>query len=251
MFVAQRSLIFPAPASEASLPAKFQRIELRTRDGLTLAAAYRPAAAGYPTVVFFHGNGDNWLGAAGATAAFAKAGYGVLLPEYRGYAGNPGKPSEAGLYADGRAAIAALEEQGTTPAQLVIIGNSVGSGVATQMAVEFHPAALILVSPFASLPEVVSEKLPWLPASLLVRDRFANVEKLADFTGPVLLLHGTADRLIPSRHSEALAQADPHARLILVSGAGHELAYRTDAQQMELGWLERIPGFAKPRASGT
>ncbi len=240
LFVFQRSLIFPAPQNARAVPDGFERVELLTADQLRLAAAYRPARDGRPTIVFFHGNGDSWSGAALATEALADAGFGLMLPEYRGYAGNPGSPSEQGLYRDGRAAIEWLESRGISPEETVIIGNSVGSGVAVQMAVEFHPAALILVSPFSSLPDVVAEKLPWLPTSLLLRDKFANKEKIGDFSGPILLLHGMADELIPAHHARNLAKEHPDAELKMLANAGHELAYRRAAQEIERDWLNKV-----------
>ena len=98
VYFTQRSLIFPAPENFSEVPAGYEQISLRTSDGLDLAAINRRAAPGMPTLVFFHGNGDSWAGSAAATAALAQAGYGVLVPEYRGYGSNPGQPSEAGLY---------------------------------------------------------------------------------------------------------------------------------------------------------
>ncbi len=240
LFVVQRSLIFPAPQHAPPVPGGFERVELRTADQLRLVAAYRPARDGRPTIVFFHGNGDSWSGAALATEALAEAGFGLMLPEYRGYAGNPGSPSEQGLYHDGRAAIEWLDGRGISPEELVIIGNSVGSGVAMQMALEYRPAALVLVSPFSSLPDVVAEKLPWLPTSLLLRDKFANKEKIGDFSGPVLLLHGTADDLIPAHHSRDLAKGHPQADLRILADAGHELAYRRAAQEIQRDWLNKV-----------
>jgi fermentation-respiration switch protein FrsA (DUF1100 family) len=238
LFFAQRSLVFPAPTEQAALPQGFERVALHTADGLTLAAAYRPAHEGRPTLVFFHGNADDWQGAASATAGLVAQGYGALLPDYRGYSGNPGSPDEQGLYEDGRAALGWLEAQGIPSARLVIIGNSIGSGVAVQMAIEQEPAALVLVSPLASVPLAVSDKLPFLPASLLVRDRFDNLAKIGRIEAPVLLLHGTADAVIPSSHSQRLAEANPGARLVLAEGSGHELAYRPAAQAVEREWLE-------------
>ena len=91
--------------------------------------------------VYFHGNGGTLAGSTQATRALVEAGFGVLLPAYRGYEDNEGAPSEEGLYTDGRAAIAFLRDQGVEPGRIVIIGNSIGTGPATQMATEIGPAA--------------------------------------------------------------------------------------------------------------
>ncbi|MEQ1510881.1 MAG: alpha/beta fold hydrolase [Sphingopyxis sp.] len=237
IWFAQRSILFPAPQQAVPLPTGYTQVQLHTSDGLSLKAAYRRAEQGKPTIIFFHGNGDNWFGAAIATEAFAANGYGIFLPEYRGYAGNPGAPSEDGLYRDGRAALDWLREQGIEHRNLVIVGNSIGSGVATQMALESDPAALVLISPFASLPVLMNEKISLVPIGLLLRDRFENETKLPEIRGPTLLLHGTGDTLIPAMHAQRLKRAHPAADLVLVQGAGHELAYIPLTQQRIIQWL--------------
>lgn len=237
MFVAQRSLIFPAPKAFPAVPTGYQRVTFRTADGLDLAGVWRAPRPGRPVVLFFHGNGDSWSGGASAMAGLAEAGYGVFLPEYRGYGGNPGKPTEQGLYLDGRAALAWLKAKGFASEKVLLVGNSIGGGTATQLAVESTPAALILVSPFSSLPNVVAEKFPWIPVRLLIRDQFDNAAKIDRVAAPILILHGTADGLIPHSHSERLARTNPRASLVLVPGVGHELAYGPQAQLAELDWL--------------
>lgn len=237
LYFAQRSLIFPAPQHFAEMPAGYRQVSFSTADQLSLKAAWRPPAPGKPVVLFLHGNGDNWAGAASANRLLAESGYCVLLAEYRGYGENPGEPSEPGLNADARAALGWLEAQGFAAERIAVIGNSIGSGPATQLARETRVGALVLVSPFASLPDLVAEKFPWLPARWLVRDRFDNSAKLGAVSSPVLLLHGQADTLIPDAHSRRLAAAAPDARLVLVPGLGHELAYEEAAQRIALEWL--------------
>lgn len=239
IYAAQRSLIYPAPAEFAELPPGYDRITFDSADGLTLAAAWRPPAPGKPTVLFFHGNGDSWAGGAQAMRALADTGYGVLLPEYRGYGTNPGQPGEQAFYRDGHAALDWLGGRGVRADRVVLVGNSIGSGTATQLAADTPAAALILISPFASLPDLVAEKFPWLPGRWLVRDRFDNAAKLRRVTSPVLLLHGMADTMIPPAHARRLARAQPRARLVLVPGADHDLAYLPQAQRAEAAWLEQ------------
>ena len=239
VFAFQRSLIYPAPAQIAPLPAGYQEVELRTADGLTLKAAYRAAANEKPTVVFFHGNGDSWDGGSVATAQYAAKGYGVLMPEYRGYGGNPGSPNEAGLYADGRAALAFLKAHHVGEDKIVLIGNSLGSGVATQMAMEIRPAALVLISAFTALPDVAASHYPWLPDRLLVRDRYDNTDKIGRVEAPALILHGEKDQIVPFDNAGKLKSAARNAKLIPFADAGHELAYSPVAQEAVCDWLKR------------
>lgn len=242
-FLVQRKLIFPAPGSQAPLPSGFEAVSYRTDDGISLKAGYRPAVGDKPTVVFFHGNGDNWRGAGVATARLAAAGYGVLLPEYRGYAGSPGSPSEAGLYSDGRAALGWLSRQGIAPSRLAIVGNSIGSGVAVELATEIHPAALVLISPFATLPDVAAHHIPWLPTRLLMRDRFDNLAKIGGVNAPILIMHGRSDKTIPFDHAERLLREAPHAQLVPFADAGHQLGYSDEAGDAEVEWLNGIFGL--------
>ena len=240
LYFTQRSMIYPAPQPSAVVPDGYRRIVLKTADGLTLAALYRPPDPGKRVLVFFHGNGDGWDGAAKANHLLAEAGYGVLLAEYRGYGANPGQPGEAGFYADGRAALGWLSAAGVQPSQIVLIGNSIGSGTAVQLATEFRPAGLIIVSGFTSLPDVIANELRWLPGRWLVHDSYDNRAKLGQVTAPVLILHGAADQMVPQEQARSLQAANPRARLIVVPGLGHELAYQPAAQQIELDWLAQL-----------
>ena len=238
--LAQRYFIYPAPRGEGFVPPGFEEIAYGTADGLELSAGYKRAVGGMPTILYFHGNGADWQSSVVATDRLTPAGYGVLAAEYRGYRGNPGRPSEDGLYEDGRAALGWLEQRGVEPNDVVLVGNSIGGGVATQLATEIDPRALVLISPFASLPQVASEKLWWLPVRLLLRDTYDNEAKLAALRVPILILHGDADDLIPDHHARQLAAANPAARLAIYPGVGHDLAWHDAAERKVLEFLESI-----------
>lgn len=240
LYTQQRRLLFPAPTDyPRAAPAGFRLVHTGTDDGLRLAAFYRPAEAGQKTILFFHGNGDNMSGAIEATRGPAAAGHGLMLVEYRGYGGNPGLPGEAGFYLDGEAAMRWLGAAGVEPADIVVVGNSIGSGPATEMAVRHRVAALILISGFADLPSVVQGQIPIIPR-WLVRDRFDNAGKLARVAAPIFLLHGDADTLVKSDNLDRLRRAAPDATARLVAGAGHELAYTASAQAILTGWAEGL-----------
>lgn len=243
LFLAQRRMIYPAPAVRMLRPADgYTDVLLHTADGLALKAAYRAGRAGQPTLIFFHGNGDNLEGARTACRMLEPSGVGLLLVEYRGYGDNPGSPSEQGLYLDGRAALDWLMQRGIEERRIVLIGTSLGSGVATQLAVERPVGGLVLISAFTSLPDVAAQHLRYVPARLLVRDRYDNLSKMgAVQTDHVLVLHGWDDVLIPADHGEALARAKPGSTFTLVPGTGHELAYLPQAQATVASWLARLP----------
>ena len=236
----QGRLLYPAPRAIGPTTGGFEEISYRTEDGLNLRAGYRAAEPGKPTLLYFHGNGADWVSSVVATDRLVPRGYGVLAAEYRGYRGNPGTPSEAGLYRDGRAALRYLSAKGVGEDEIVIVGNSIGSGVAVQMAREANPVALVLISPFASLSELVGEKFRWLPTGLLLRDRYENAAKLVGVRSEILILHGDADSLIPRVHAERLAAANPRAQLEIFEGAGHDLAWHEQAEESVLRFLREL-----------
>ena len=230
-WLTQGRLIYPAPPARAEVPAGFERISYRTDDGLDLVAGYRSARGDMPTLLFFHGNGADWQSTAYVTDRLAAAGYGVLAAEYRGYGGNPGSPGERGLYADGHAAWRYLRGRGVDPADIVLVGNSLGSGVATQLASDVDAAALVLVSPFDSLEETAARQLRWAPVRLLLRDRYDNAGKLSALGMPVLILHGEEDALISVDQARALATRNPAAELVTHPDWGHDLVGNPRVQE--------------------
>lgn len=240
LFFAQRNLIYPAPQERHAPAPGFADVTLQTADDLALKAHWRAPDAGRPAIVFFHGNGGSLAGARFETQTYAARGYGVLLVEYRGYGGNPGTPSEDGFYQDGRAAMAFLADQGIAPEQTVIVGHSLGTGTATQMARESAPAALVLLAPFTSLPDAAGAAMPLVPASLLVRDQFENLAKVPSLRMPILILHGTADTVVPFALGERLAKAAPTATFRPVAGAEHMISRDGGLQAAQIAWLSAL-----------
>jgi len=147
-------------------------------------------------------------------------GYGVLLPDYRGYGGSSGSPSEAGLYLDGDACMAWLRKRGN--GMPVIVGSSIGCGVAVEMARRHTPAALILQSGYSSMAAVGGAAYPYLPAGLLLKDRFDNLAKIRALDCPLLCLHGDDDRIIPIQLGRRLYQAANQPKhWVTLQGSGH------------------------------
>jgi uncharacterized protein len=267
----QRRLIYlPAPRAvppaAAVLPGA-EEVSFPTEDGLRLDGWFvPPAGAGRPgrherrapAVLVCNGNGGNRSLRAPLAAALARAGLAVLLFDYRGYAANPGRPTEHGLAADARAAAAYLAARPEVdPARLVYFGESLGAAVALRLAVERPPAALVLRSPFASLAEVGRRHYPWLPVSLLLADRFDAAAVAGRLAAPLLVVAGGHDRIVPPGHSRRLFDAAPQPkRFVLLPGADHndpELLAGPRLLEEVLGFLEGVPGLGPPaggRVSG-
>ncbi|HXC89424.1 MAG TPA: alpha/beta fold hydrolase [Stellaceae bacterium] len=244
LFFLQRRLLYhpgsirPALADLAVLGVR--EIELTTEDGLTLFSWYLPPRAGRPVIAYFHGNGGHVGYRAERLRRFAREGYGVLLAEYRGYAGNPGLPCEDGLFADGEAALDFLADAGIDPAEIVVWGESLGSGVAVYLAARHKVAAVILEAPYTSVAAAAQRHYPFVPAALLVRDRFDSLSRVGRVTAPLLVLHGERDMVVPARHGRALLAAATAPKEGWFSPeASHENLARFGALEAAIAFIDR------------
>ena len=230
MYMLQRSVMYfpartlPTPA-QAGVP-DMDVVTLSTDDGLELKAWFRPPEGSgettRPTVVYFHGNGGG-IAIRGARARpYLDRGFGMLLVEYRGYSENPGSPNEEGLYADGRAALAFVQSEGLSLDRIVLLGESLGSGVAVQLATEFDIGALVLEAPFTSTVDVAAGAYWFLPVRWLLKDRFDSISKIGRVRAPVLMVHGERDRIVPTRLGRRLfAAANDPKEAVYLPQAGH------------------------------
>lgn len=249
----QRSLIYlpdrsPLDADRLAGPG-WRTIETNTADGLELRHLYRPGRADAgPLLLAFHGNGGHAGHRVEKFEEMLGPERGVLLAEYRGYGGNPGRPSEAGLLADARSLLDWMAEEGLSPAGVVLYGESLGSGVATALAAETAAAGrpfagLILESPFDALAAVAQHHYWYLPARPLVRDRFDSAARIGAVEAPLLVLHAEADRVVPLRFGERLfaAAAEPKRFVRIGDGARHNDLYHLPAfRQAVRAFLEEL-----------
>jgi len=165
------------------------------------------------------------------------------MAEYRGYGGNPGTPSEAGFFTDGRAALAFLDREGVAPNRLVLYGESLGSGVAVALAVEHDIAALVLEAPPTSVAEVAQCHFPYVPASRMVIDRFDSLSRIGRVKAPILVLHGERDRVVPVRYGRALLAAAPEPKEgWFAPEAGHEDLARYGSLDVVVAFIDRHLG---------
>ncbi len=171
-----------------------QIIKITLADGLTLNAWYKPSVAHKPVILYLHGNAGHIGYRMYLTRQFLSAGFGVLLLEYRGYGGNPGKPTESGLYEDGRAAMRFLQHEQQHP-PIVLYGESLGTGVATQLATEFPSCALVLQSPYTSLTALARYHYPLLPIPII--DKYDSLSRMKQIHVPILMLQGKLDEVVP------------------------------------------------------
>jgi fermentation-respiration switch protein FrsA (DUF1100 family) len=226
LFLAQRHLVFdpsnraPSPVEAGFAAALVQ--PLTAADGTRIHLWYAPGRPGQPTVLYFQGKGGEIADRPKRWAAYRAAGLGVAFLSYRGYGGSEGAPFETGLHQDADAAYAWLIEEGIPAHRIVVIGESLGTGVATRLAADREVGALILEAPYTSLADLAAQRYPWLPARHLIRDPFPSLDRIARVTEPLLILHGTADSRVPFGMGQALYAAAPGPkRLIPMPGTGH------------------------------
>jgi len=217
-----------------------REVVLTTSDGLSLFSWYLPPGSGRPVIAYFHGNGGHIGYRTERLRRFARDGYGVLLAEYRGYAGNPGTPCETGLYTDAQAAIDFLDHQAIASNRIVLWGESLGSGLAVYLAARHAVAGVILEAPFTSIAAAARHRYPFVPAGRLVRDRFDSLSRIAQVKAPLLILHGERDMIVPVRHGRALlAAASAPKEGWFSPGGGHQNLAQFGALDAAIAFIER------------
>jgi pimeloyl-ACP methyl ester carboxylesterase len=235
LWAGQRALIYLPDRSAVPAAASFfpggRDLTLRTEDGLDLGAWLIPPAdprtARGITVLVAQGNGGNRAGRVPLASALAEKGFSVLLFDYRGYGGNPGSPTEEGLALDVKAARAAVTEP------VIYFGESLGAAVVTRLAAADPPMGMVLRSPFSDLAAAGASNYPFLPVSLLLRDRFPVVSTISGITVPMVVIYGSADSIVPAQQSrEVAAAAGGPCELIEIPGADHNDARLVDGPRV-------------------
>ncbi len=223
LYFCQRSLLyFPStetPNRSSYHALSMEKVSFKTKDGITLSAWYKKAAPNKATIIYFHGNAGHWGHRFSYVKNYLDQGYGVLIFSYRGYGGNLGSPTEQGLYLDGQAANDYLASKNIRC--LVYYGESLGSGVAIELATQNSVNGIILQSPYTSIKALANHHYPWSP--LEPWDKFNSLSKIAQINkSNLLILHGKQDKLIPYRHSiELYKKANGDKQLKLYPNTNH------------------------------
>lgn len=182
-------------------------LRIPTPDGHTLVAWYTMAVPGQPTVLYFHGNAGYIELRNERLTELKSRGYGVLMPNMRGYGGSTGRPSEPTAIADAKLIYRCLRNSGVAANDIIIFGESLGTGIATQLAASRNVAGLVLDSPFTAMADVAARAYPWLPVRRMLWDQFETVHHIRRVTVPLLIVHGEADRLVPVEMGRAVFEA--------------------------------------------
>jgi fermentation-respiration switch protein FrsA (DUF1100 family) len=231
LLVFEKHLIyFPTRAHEVTpegLGLASEEVELRAEDGVRLHGWFLPVKGSRLTVLVCHGNAGNVSHRLDRVLLMqSRLNVDTLLFDYRGYGKSEGSPDEQGTYRDARAAYRWLVAHGHGPERVVLFGESLGSAVALQLALEVEARALVLESPFASVPEMARAVYPFLPLWPFVRTRYDNVAKVARLRMPLLVLHGERDEVVPFAQGRRVFDKAPEPkRFFAIPGASHNDTY--------------------------
>jgi uncharacterized protein len=239
----QRQLIYkPDPRRTTPHDEGLEGIDVwsvATPDGAQLVAWYAKAEPGHPTFLYFHGNAGYIELRSTRIADLTSRGFGVLMPSYRGYGGSTGRPSEQTLIADALLMFATLRESGVPASNIIVFGESLGTGVATQLAAARTTLGLVLDSPYTSMVDLGTRDYPWLPVGHLLWDHYATHRHITRVMVPVLILHGEADGLVPCEMGRAVANAAVSQCTLLTYPATPHLAHH------ELGSFDDVTAWVK------
>jgi len=250
-FIAQRKLMY-FPDSERVSPLSYGLIGVRERvltapDDNQLVAWTARAAPGQPTVLYFHGNAGNLGSRSERVRKYAARGLGMLMLSYRGYSGSTGSPSEANNVADARLAYDTLIADGVKPENIIVYGESLGTGVAVQLAAQVPVAGVVLDAPYTSIVEVAASAYPYFPVRWFLFDRYETMSYLPGVHAPILILHGEDDQIIPVRMGRAVyAAAHGPKEIVTFPGAGHSNHHLFGSNEEVFRWIDA----AAHRAAG-
>ena len=226
MYFAQRALMyFPdtarAAPADAGIP-EAEEVVLNTGDGENVIVWHVPARGERPVWIYFHGNGGSISYRIDRFRSLTAQGEGLVALSYRGYGGSSGRPTEAGLIADARAAYDFAVK--LYPAERIVLwGESLGSGVAVALATERPIARIVLEAPFLSAADIAAGVYPYLPVRLLMKDQFRSDLRVPKITVPILILHGDRDAVVPLPSGQLLYKLiTSPKRFVRIAGGGHE-----------------------------
>jgi uncharacterized protein len=243
--VFQRRLLYlPKPFAVSPKAAGLGSVEvlrLRTPDGEILPAWYIRPAPTRPLLLYFHGNAARLADKAERFRKLTAAGHGLLAVEYRGFAGATGSPSEEGLLVDGETAYAQALSLGAEPSRVVVLGESLGSGVAVALAARQEVGAIVLDSAYDSALAVAARRYWMFPVRTLMRDTFRSDKRIGNVAAPLLMVHGTKDRTVPFTSGARLfALANEPKQFVRLEGAGHLALDLVIPQVLE--WIDATLG---------
>ena len=201
LYFFQRNLMYHPDENNYSgdnLEVNIEKVTIKTKDNINLLGWFHNKNLNsYKTIVYFHGNAGTLENRIHKLNHFKDMDVNFLIIAWRGFSGNKGKPSEEGLYTDGASAINWLKEKGLKEEDIIIYGESLGTGIATEITQNKNFAGLILETPFTSMVDAAKTFYPYIPVNLLLKDKFENYKKIKNINSPIIVMHGEIDQIVP------------------------------------------------------
>ena len=201
LYFYQRNLLYHPNEnnySEDKISVDIENVRIKTSDNIELLGWYHEKnLKDFKTLIFFHGNAGSLENRIHKLNHFRDMNINFLIIAWRGFSGNNGNPTEQGLYEDGKSAIDWLIKKGVSEKNLILYGESLGTGVATHLAQNKNFAGVILETPFTSMIDAAKKFYPYIPVKLLLKDKFENYKKIKNINSPILIMHGEVDQLVP------------------------------------------------------
>jgi len=200
-YLFQRKLLYHPTENNYSgdqILVKVEKIKVKTEDNIELLSWFhKKNLKKYKTILFLHGNAGTLENRIHKINHFKDMNINFLIVAWRGFSGNEGQPTEKGLYEDGRSAVEWLKTKGVKEENIVIYGESLGTGIAVEIAQNKNFAGIILESPFTSMVDAGKTKYPYLPVGLLLKDKYESNKKIKNIKSPILIMHGKVDQIVP------------------------------------------------------
>ena len=201
LYFFQRNLLYYPSVDNYSgekLNVSVEKVKIKTEDDIELLSWYHNKdSENYKTILFLHGNAGTLENRIYKINHLKNMNVNFLIIAWRGFSGNKGKPTEQGLYEDARSAIRWLISKGVHESNIIIYGESLGTGIATEIAQNKKFAGIILESPFTSMIDAGKDKYPYLPVRLLLKDKYESDKKIKNINSPILIMHGKVDNIVP------------------------------------------------------
>ena len=201
LYFYQRNLLYHPNENNYSgdkISVDIEKVKIQTADNIELLGWYHEKnLKDYKTLVYFHGNAGSLENRINKLNHFQDMNINFLIIAWRGFNGNKGKHSERGLYVDGKSAIDWLIKKGVDEKNLILYGESLGTGVATHLAQNKNYEGVILETPFTSMVDAAKNFYPYIPINLLLKDKFENFKKVKNINIPILVMHGEVDQIVP------------------------------------------------------
>lgn len=236
--------ILRANNSEVLTAFGMEPVTVSTEDNIILTGWWLPPTSQDKVIVYFHGNGQIVTSSYHGIGSFAKEqGYGLLMAEYRGFAGHEGDVNEENLYYDADLYMQWLtKERSYQPEDLIIVGGSLGTAMAARTARKYNPYAVILFAPFSSILDLAKDVYWYLPVSFLLTERFRSDLDIQNVHAPLLILHGKEDLIVPERYARTLYElsASRKKEFIALDGAKHEGVFSFGASERMETFLSRL-----------